>query len=853
MKRRRRRSLLVQLLERRLPLAGDLNDQPSFSAVDPQPVLEDSGPQLVEGFATFDPGAPDESDQSVLAYHVDDLSDPDLFAVEPAVNLDGDLTFEPAADAFGTATFSLAVQDDGGTAGGGIDLSAKQTFTISLVGVNDRPSFTIDQPAVVNEDSGSAVVPGFAANFDPGPAEDGTSDATQVIHDEGPDGTSDPLSADNLNPTDLGMLAHGSNVVRGHVSAALSTGDVDVFTFTIDTGFQLSGLFVDEYDYITPPTNPNERNAFLAIDDSDSFPYNAQDLDINSNPFLDETLFIGGTVFGLDDLPGVGGGDILPRAGVITGSKFTPPLPAGTYTFYIQQTGPANTYALDLRVTEITRQSVVAYSVTNVSDPSLFDSLPQIDSRGDLRFTPKDDASGSVTFDVTVQDDGGTDNGGIDTSAIVSGSITVNAVNDRPSFTLQDQVTLFATAEPQSIPGFASNFIAGPGDESGQSVQAYHVTNVSEPSLFAVLPAIDANGTLTFTPHGNAFASASFEVSVQDNGGTDNGGNDRSPTLMATINLLAPPDVVISPSGPGGTGDPPDLASGPQPTSWATQRSDLRQIEINLPTPISLPQASDLVLTNLGVNAPVDPDQPVVLRDDQLSISQDGLQLRIHLDAGQLGDGIYQLDLLTAITGGETHTIVGDDVNKFFVLRGDWNGSGGVSMQDFATFAYWFQQAVPTAPDYVDTNHSGGINIQDFSGFAANFGTGLTFPGGASISAGGGEGELVSTFNSLINPNDVDGDGKVTRADAVDVIAELSGGASGQRVAWSVHDVDRNGIITPLDALRVINQLAKPAQAQASAESVDQALDQLFDRDADDESDKDDIVAYGLGQLGGGL
>ncbi len=203
------------------------------------------------------------------------------------------------------------------------------------------------------------------------------------------------------------------------------------------------------------------------------------------------------------------------------------------------------------------------------------------------------------------------------------------------------------------------------------------------------------------------------------------------------------PVITISPTGPGGMADPDDLASGQQPTAWIRQRSDLREIVIDLGRSITNPVASDIVLTNLGVDASMDADMVVALRDDQLSLSSNGQQLRITLDANQLPDGVYQLQLLADITGGETFTMTGDATNKFFVLKGDWNGSGGVNIQDFSTFAYWFAQASPPAPAYVDMNASGAVNVQDFSGFAANFGRSIVFPTTPLMQSAGGEGEMT--------------------------------------------------------------------------------------------------------------
>ncbi|MFK8114239.1 MAG: GEVED domain-containing protein, partial [Rubripirellula sp.] len=452
-----------------------------------------------------------------------------------SIDLFGGFTDTPAGNAIGTSAFVVTAQDAGGTDNGGVDTSDPQTFTITVTGINDAPSFMIGAEETVGEDAGAQTVSDFASGFDPGPNEDGASTDSQVLQDEGADGTMNPFSTDHMNPTDLGSLAHGSNVVRGFIDAASTVGDVDVFTFQIEDGFQLDGLFVLDYDYITPPANSNERNAFLGINDAATFPYDVNGLDINSNSSFDETLFLGGTVFGLDDSPTA---NILPRAGVVTGRKFSGPLPAGTYTFYIQQTGPANTYSLDLQVTEITKQSAVTYTVSNLSNTELFAVAPTIDREGTLTYTAADDVSGTATFDVVVQDDGGTDNSGVDTSTTVVGTITVSSVNDAPSFMAMDPATVIQDSGEQTLAGFASGFSPGPADEAGQTVLGYSLTNVSNTGLFSAGPAIDINGDLTYTPADGVVGSSTFDLSVQDSGGTANNGVDVSETQTFTINVI---------------------------------------------------------------------------------------------------------------------------------------------------------------------------------------------------------------------------------------------------------------------------------------------------------------------------
>ena len=67
----------------------------------------------------------------------------------------GQLVYTPAANAQGTgyATFTFRVRDDGGTAGGGVDLDPlARTMTIDVTAVNDAP-VGVDRSVVTNEDT----------------------------------------------------------------------------------------------------------------------------------------------------------------------------------------------------------------------------------------------------------------------------------------------------------------------------------------------------------------------------------------------------------------------------------------------------------------------------------------------------------------------------------------------------------------------------------------------------------------------------------------------------------------------------------------------------------------------------
>src|SRR6056297_2097412 len=185
-----------------------VNDAPSFTASNPPAVDEDAGPQTVSGWVTaFDPG-PGEGGQSVLAYIVSNVSTPGLFSAGPAVDAAGNLNYTPAADAFGSSTFDVAVRDDGGTANGGTDTSPTQTFTITVNAVNDAPT--------VADDSASTD-------------EDMSVDIDVLANDSDSDGSLDPATV---------MVTSGPT--SGGTSVNMTTG---VITYTPDADFNGSDAF----------------------------------------------------------------------------------------------------------------------------------------------------------------------------------------------------------------------------------------------------------------------------------------------------------------------------------------------------------------------------------------------------------------------------------------------------------------------------------------------------------------------------------------------------------------------------------------------------------------------------------
>lgn len=182
------------------------------------------------------------------------------------------------------------------------------------------------------------------------------------------------------------------------------------------------------------------------------------------------------------------------------------------------------------------------FIVTGNTNPGLFSASPAIDSSGTLTYTSAANANGQATITVVLKDDGGTANGGNDTSTPKTFTIIVNSVNDAPSFALAGNQTVLEDAGPQTVANFATAISVGPPQESGQTAQ-FIITNNTNAGLFSSAPAISPTGTLTYTPAPDANGSATITVVLKDNGGTLNGGVDTSAPQTFTINVTSVNDA----------------------------------------------------------------------------------------------------------------------------------------------------------------------------------------------------------------------------------------------------------------------------------------------------------------------
>ena len=147
------------------------------------------------------------------------------------------------------------------------------------------------------------------------------------------------LSNEGLAPTFV-TLVSGSNTLRGNSGRNATTFEVDrdYFTITIPDGFELSTMEV------LAGTLSIGFGSFIGLVSGNTF------------PIPPDTASAAGMLgWSLFDEFNIGGDVLLFMAGPTEGSSgFTPPLPAGQYTFWVQETGiGVSTYVFDMSVTAV--------------------------------------------------------------------------------------------------------------------------------------------------------------------------------------------------------------------------------------------------------------------------------------------------------------------------------------------------------------------------------------------------------------------------------------------------------------------------------------------------------------------
>jgi hypothetical protein len=479
----------------------NLNDAPSFTKGADITVLEDSGAFVQAGWATAISDG--DGDTQMLSFELAGNSNPTLFATAPTVTATGELSFTPAADANGSATLTLVLRDDGGTAFGGVDVSPPQTFEVTVTPVNDAPGFSVPLNAPVSfENGGAQSVPNFASAISAGPADE----AAQTVSF---------------------ALTAGATTGSLSFSSAPAISANGTLTYTASAGTSGTASF-------DVALSDNGGTANGGVDTSAA-----------------QTITI--TVDNVNDAPS------FTKGADVTVLEDSGAFAQGNWATAISD-GDGGTQTL-------------TFTVTNNTNPGLFAAAPAVTATGDLSFTPAADANGTATLTLVLADNGGTANSGVDTSASQTFVVSVTAVNDAPDFALsQASDDSVQDGGPQTVAGLLTGITRGPTDEAGQTLSALIDVTPSGGLSFSAGPSLDlATGNLTYTATAGTSGSATLAIRLQDNGGVANGGVDTSVTRNFTINVI---NINDAPSFTSGGNVAVNEDSGAYSAAWASNIND---------------------------------------------------------------------------------------------------------------------------------------------------------------------------------------------------------------------------------------------------------------------------------------
>ena len=539
---------------------GFINAAPSFTKGANITTAGDGVARSLNGWASnIIAGPAHESGQAVDFQVTVSPTDEGLFDAPPAIAANGTLTFQPkvGATSTGSITVTVKLHDNGGTANGGINLSATQTFTIQLTGLNKAPSFTKGANLTVNEDAGPQTLNTWATAISAGSGDVGQSVSFVV--------TSNNNALFSVPPT---ITPSG---VLTYTSAPNANGVVTVSVVLKDDGGTGGG----------------------GSDSSSTATFT-----ITINPLNDAPVRSTGT---------------LPTINVNEDSANTTAIPLGLAgVTYIP--GPANAteetaQTLTYKVTAIptflklfkangTTAVAINGTVTATELQGLtYKTLANLFGTGELRFTVTDNGSSTAPNLNTL------------TQTI---NVTVNSINDLPTITNIADVTV-AEDKPTAAIKFTVD------DIEGKLVSLNAITVTATSSNTALVPNLPANilfggsagaRTIQLIPLPDKFGTTTITVIATDSNGatatdtfvfTVTAVNDAPRVTAATLSvpeLAANNDIIgtvtaVDPEGNAITAFA--ITSGNTGTAFKIDRAGI--IRVNDRTKIDFETLSKYVLT----------------------------------------------------------------------------------------------------------------------------------------------------------------------------------------------------------------------------------------------------------------
>jgi len=461
-----------------------VNDPPSFSNNGGQTILEDSGTQRIENWATNVISGPENESYQDLDFRVS-TNNSDLFTAMPVISISGttgELIYTLKNNVYGEASVTVYLEDNGGVLRGGENRSESISFTVTVEAVNDSPSFTIgDDQEII----GYTGIPEFftVRNWASG------------------------MSAGPLNESDQTLTFFTSNYntdIITHISIA-TNGDLTY----------------------TPNQNANGTTTISVwLSDGEALNYSSgiQTFDIS--------------ILAVNHAPAftlTGDVTVNEDCGYTRVQNFVTQIYPGAQNEWDQ---------------------VLSFNLV-VDNPSIFQVQPAVEytgTTGVLIFKPIADVFGHSDITITLKDNGGTANGGIDTYTPQHFRLTIVSVNDQPDFVQGPDVSLKQGGNRQTFSNWAKQITHGPANEPAGNLTFYAVSDtLTRVSNVSINP---QTGDLTITP-GNYTGIATISVWLSDNEAINYTSDiktfkatimgDNPPTISTIEDQNTPEDKITSP------------------------------------------------------------------------------------------------------------------------------------------------------------------------------------------------------------------------------------------------------------------------------------------------------------------
>ena len=446
----------------------------------------------------------------VVVSHTPDVG-VSIFAVDPELSANGTLTFELIPEGYGNVTLNVTLKDSGGTERGGVDTSETHSMMVIVSPLNQQPLFHLSSlRVIVAEDSGVNIIGNFAVNISKG---NFFEDFLQLLSFE-----VDPSGVDSEVFVNRSVFISPEGSLRFQ-TLSNAYGNTTFNVSLVDNGRDGASGLCSQY----------------CPDASDSMRSSTRQFIIEILPVNDKPVFV------------------LQSHHIQLLEEFElEPVVRYVHNFSRSMvSGPANeaeqtlTFSVVPLTAQIPTEGTVSFnSSTDLSklyddeaDGQLFEPgySVNVSVGGTLSLLLAKFRHGTVNFTITLADDGGTTNAGMDRSDPVLFQLEVIPVNSRPLFHVPTFPLEFLETEhayvyhAQSITGVWQ----GGWKEERDQVLSFAVTQTYGAVGLGLLTVSciggefgcgAGNATIDFQTIESRFGEARYTITIMDNGGTEFGG-----------------------------------------------------------------------------------------------------------------------------------------------------------------------------------------------------------------------------------------------------------------------------------------------------------------------------------------